>query len=110
LVRTTDIAVLVVPITWFGNVSVSGESVRVGGVTVSVALTVLFSVAEMMTGVCVVTAVVVTVKVPLVVLAAIGTLDDTSEATEGVPLVSWTTVGVSGAELSVTVPVMGCPP
>lgn len=78
--------------------------------TVSVAITEPFKVAVMVTVVCAVTELVVTVNAPVVLPAGIGILDKMNVATDGLLLESSTTVGPSGAWLRVTVPLTDAPP
>jgi len=81
-----------------------------GGVSVRVAFTEPFRVAVMVTVVCAVTEPVVMVNAPVVLPAAIGTLEETNEASAALLLESSTTVGPSGAWVSVTVPLTDDPP
>ena len=64
---------------------------------VSVAEAGLFNVPVMVTIICEVTLEVVTVNVPLIWPAAMGTLGDMKLATDGALLDSWTTAGPVGA-------------
>jgi len=96
-----------VPVEPWPPVTPAGEIAREltsSGTTVRGAFNWLFKDAVIVTTVCEVTVVVVTVNVPVVCPAAIGTLDDTKFATVGRLLVSSTTAGVVGARVRVTFP------
>jgi hypothetical protein len=84
--------------------------VTAGGVIVSVALTVPFRLAVIVTVICEVTEPVITVNAPVVLPAGIGILEETNEASAGLLLDSSTTVGPSGAWDRETVPLTDAPP
>ena len=93
--------------------TVPGETVRVltcSGWRVKGAEAGLFKVPVMVTVVCVVTGDVKTEKVPVVWPAGMGTLESTNVARFGALLDIWTTAGVIGALVRVTVPVTVCAP